>query len=381
MRWFLASAIALVVLASCTPAVESPPVGGPGGPTRASTPRQSETPATSGRSETPSTPAEPTSPPATLMLPSGEPTLIAGGLQNPWSLVFVDERPLFTQRGRATISTVVDGDVVEVARIPEVVAAAEGGLLGLAVSPGAPEHLYVYYTAADDNRVVRHPILLEGDRIGLGPATVILDGIPKARGHNGGRMAFGPDGKLYIGTGDAGERERSQDRDSLGGKILRINPDGSVPADNPFGTAVWSYGHRNVQGLAWDDGGRMWATEFGQNTWDELNVITPGGNYGWPVVEGVGEREGFVDPVVVWRPEEASPSGLLYLEGNLYAASLRGERLWVMLTADPAGTATDTLVGGPGRLRDVVAAPDGTIWVLTSNNSKDVILSYQLIPA
>lgn len=373
-RRLLAWTAAALLPASCDVDATAPP-----------TPRRTPTPTTSTAQPTgsgsPGTAHSPAGSPAALLLPAGPPEVIASDLKNPWSLVFVDGRPMFSQRGRATISTIVDGEVAVVLHVPEVVAAAEGGLLGLAVSHADPGHLYAYYTAATDNRVVRYPVVQIDGLVSLGEPDVILDGIPKARGHNGGRLAFGPDSKLYISTGDAGERSRSQDLDSLGGKILRLNPDGSVPADNPFDSPVWSYGHRNVQGMAWDDRGRMWATEFGQDTWDELNIITPGGNYGWPVAEGMSDDDDFVQPVLVWRPEEASPSGLLFRDGNLYAASLRGQRLWAMLASDPAGTATASLVGDPGRLRDVVAAPDGTIWVLTSNNSDDVILSYRLAPA
>lgn len=315
--------------------------------------------------------------PGRLRLPTGG-SVMADRLDNPWSLVFVGDQPLFTQRDRKTISTIVGGQVSTVLTISAVHAEAEGGLLGLAHTPARPNELFVYYTTGSDNRVVRYQISGSGSSLRLSNPRVLLSGIPKARAHNGGRIAFGPDGKLYVATGDAGQRERSQQLGSLAGKILRINPNGTVPSDNPFGTAVWSYGHRNVQGLAWADDGTMWASELGQDSYDELNKITRGGNYGWPVVEGAGNRSGFINPVVTWRPSEASPSGLLWKDKNLYMAALRGERMWVMLDHDPVGTQTDVLEGSPGRLRDVVAAPDGSIWVLTSNNSNDRIIRYTL---
>ncbi|GAB3817951.1 PQQ-dependent sugar dehydrogenase [Tessaracoccus terricola] len=304
---------------------------------------------------------------------------MADGLHHPWSLVFVDGQPLFTQRNEATISTLVDGRVVTVAEVPQADPYNEGGLLGLAHSPAMPDRLFAYYTASNDNRVVSFQLSRDGNSFALTDQTPILTGIPKATNHNGGRIAFGPDGYLYVATGDAGEPSRAQDLGSLGGKILRVDPDdGSAAPGNPFGTRVWSYGHRNVQGLAWADDGTMWASELGQSDWDELNIITPGANYGWPVVEGLADDPDYVNPEVVWTPDQASPSGLLWLDDNLYLAALRGEQLWVMLDEDPAGTRTATLTNGPGRIRDVVAAPDGSIWVLTTNGGDDRIIRYSL---
>lgn len=304
---------------------------------------------------------------------------MADGLNHPWSLVFVDGQPLFTQRNAATISTLVDGQVVTIAEVPQADPYNEGGLLGLAHSPDMPDRLFAYYTASNENRVVSFQLSRDGDSFTLTDPSPIVTGIPKATNHNGGRIAFGPDGYLYVATGDAGEPSRSQDLGSLGGKILRVDPDdGSAAPGNPFDTRVWSYGHRNVQGLAWADDGTMWASELGQSDWDELNIITPGANYGWPVVEGMADDPDYVDPEVVWTPGQASPSGLLWLDHNLYLAALRGERMWVMLDEDPAGTRTSVLEDGPGRLRDVVAAPDGTIWVLTTNGGNDRIMRYTL---
>jgi glucose/arabinose dehydrogenase len=204
----------------------------------------------------------------------------------------------------------------------------------------------------------------------LGAATPLLTGIPAAGNHNGGGLVIGPDENLWIGTGDASDGRRAQDRSSLGGKILRIRPDGSVPGDNPFrGSPVWSYGHRNVQGLAFDSTGQLWATEFGQSTWDELNKIIKGGNFGWPEIEGRGDQEGFVDPQVVWRTMDASPSGLAIVRDVAYLGALRGERLWqVPLAGGSAGRPVAALEGTLGRLRTVVPDPEGRgLWVTTSN--------------
>ncbi|HEY8527991.1 MAG TPA: PQQ-dependent sugar dehydrogenase [Acidimicrobiales bacterium] len=307
--------------------------------------------------------------------PGAEVRTVAAGLEVPWGVaVLPDGGALVAERDRARVVHVsAAGEVTEVGEVTGVEPAGEGGLLGIAVSPdfAADRYVYLYLTAAEDNRIVR--ARYEDGR--LGEPEVVIDGLPKGVIHNGGRIAFGPDGMLYAGVGDAGQTGLAQDLGSLGGKILRLTPEGDPAPGNPFGTPVWSYGHRNVQGLAWDDAGRMFATEFGQNAWDEINRIEPGRNYGWPVVEGVGGDEAddlYTDPVVTWPTSEASPSGLAFADGSLWAAALRGQRLWE-LPVDADGT-----VGEPralleeeyGRLRTVVVAPEGpdaSLWVATSN--------------
>jgi glucose/arabinose dehydrogenase len=230
--------------------------------------------------------------------------------------------------------------------------------------------LYAYLTAVSDNRVVA--MSLEEGRLGA-PRT-LLTGIPKGAIHNGGRLAFGPDGFLYVTTGETGRSGLAQNGDSLGGKILRITTDGQPAPGNPFpGSPVWSLGHRNVQGIAWDASGRMWASEFGQNTWDELNVIRPGADYGWPTVEGQAGRDGFVDPVRQWATADASPSGIaIGPDGSVLMAALRGESLW-KVPVGPDGTTGEPqrlLEGRFGRLRDVLVGPDGNVWVVTSNTAR-----------
>jgi len=302
-----------------------------------------------------------------------ETTVLVSGLAAPWGLAFLPNGDaLVTERDSGRLLSVDrSGEVEEVQQLPEG-GTGEGGLLGVAVSPNYESDglVYAYYTTAQDNRVVRF-------RLGEEPET-ILTGIPVASFHNGGRIAFGPDGLLYVGTGDAGERGTAQDPNSLGGKILRLTPGGNVPSNNPFpNNPVYSYGHRNVQGLAWDENGQLYASEFGQNTYDEVNRIVPGGNYGWSNVEGTGGEPTYIDPITTFATREASPSGAEILkngaipqwEGNFFTAGLRGQRLW-RLAIDESGAVTERealLQGEAGRLRHVAQAPDGSLWVLTNN--------------
>ena len=299
---------------------------------------------------------------------STDAAVIASELQAPWSIAFYRGLPLVSERDSGRILELpieLDGDPAprEVGTVDGVAARGEGGLLGLAVHD---DWLYAYFTSDDDNRVQRFPLSGEPGSITLGEPETILEGMPAASVHNGGRIAFGPDGMLYVTAGDAGDREAAQDRDSLAGKILRLTPDGDVPADNPYaGSPVYSYGHRNPQGLAWAPDGTLYSSEFGQNTWDELNVIRPGANYGWPVVEGIAGDPRFVDPVQQWVPSEASPSGIAIADGQIWIANLRGQRLRTVPLDDP--TSSSEQLTDAGRLRDVVVAPNGAVWVLTNN--------------
>ena len=319
-------------------------------------------PATATPTEEPA-PAEEAAPPLAPL------EVVAQGLQVPWGLaVLPDGDALVGERDTAEVWRVsLSGDRERVTTIPGVEPDGEGGLLGLVVPPGGDgSELYVYATTAEDNRVLRVD-LASGDEPQV---EVVLDGIPKAGNHNGGRLAFGPDDYLYVTTGDASDLGTSQDPGSLGGKILRITSDGEPAPGNPDpGSPVWSLGHRNVQGLGWDSQGRMWASEFGQNALDELNLIEPGGNYGWPQVEGPGGAPDFIDPVVTWRTDEASPSGLAVgPDDAVYVAALRGQALW-RVEVDDAGRAgePERLLTDYGRLRSVVTDDAGALWVLTSN--------------
>ncbi|HSV66306.1 MAG TPA: PQQ-dependent sugar dehydrogenase [Mycobacteriales bacterium] len=317
--------------------------------------------ASDGQPTTPTTPGG-----ASTAGAPGSPRILTRQLEVPWSIAFLpDGDALVSERDTARILKVTPaGAVTEVQRLSEVVQAGEGGLLGLAVSPGyaTDKLIYAYYTAAQDNRIARFVL---GQ-----PPQPILTGIHKAGNHDGGRIAFGPDGMLYAGVGDAAEPDRAQDPTALNGKVLRMTPAGRPAPGNPFpDSVVYSYGHRNVQGLAWDSAGRLYASEFGQNQFDEINLIQPGHNYGWPVVEGAAHDARYTEPLLTWSTDQASPSGIAILNRTLYVGALRGQRLWsVPLTGDggvgqPVALFTNTY----GRLRAVTAAPDGSLWVGTSN--------------
>ena len=357
-----AASVALVtvaVLAACVGAPERSPLP--------STPPG--TPASPSAAEPP-TPAGP--PPG--VLPSGGVEVVAQGLQAPWSILRLPGGGvLVSERDTANIVEVLgDGSLRVAATVPGVVPGGEGGLMGLALRPtdgDEPAWVYAYFTAASDNRIVWMPLTGAPGSLGLGAPEDVLTGIPKAGNHDGGRIAFGPDGFLYATAGDAGNRDAAQDPGSLSGKILRMTPEGQAAPGNPFGNLTWSYGHRNPQGIAWDANGDLWAAEFGQNTWDELNRIEPGANYGWPVVEGQAGDSRFVDPVQQWSTAEASPSGLAIVGDTLFLAALRGQRLWTIAPATAGGALTSTpwFTGELGRLRDVTAGPDGELWFISNN--------------
>lgn len=301
---------------------------------------------------------------------------VAEGLKSPWGLApLPDGGLLVSSRDEGTIVRIDEktGRKTELGQVSGVSPAGEGGLLGIALSPDyASDHMiYAYFTSASDNRVVR--MLYDTQKPAgeqLGAPDTIFKGIPKGIIHNGGRIAFGPDGMLYAGTGESGNRGLAQDKKSLGGKILRLTPEGEPAPGNPFpGSPVYSYGHRNVQGLAWDSRQRLFASEFGQDTWDELNAIRPGGNYGWPDAEGSSSKPGFQNPIAQWHTDDASPSGIAYVDGVVWMAALKGRRLWrVPLQGTKASAAPQAfLTGEYGRLRTVVAAGGDKVWLVTSN--------------
>ncbi|WP_240916063.1 sorbosone dehydrogenase family protein [Sanguibacter sp. HDW7] len=333
------------------------------------------TPTPTAGATTPEESPEPTAttPPGPVDVTVTDRTEVVDDLAAPWGMALLPGGDLLvTLRDTGTLVRVApDGTTTPVtgpgadALARETVHRGESGLLGVAVAPGTSD-IVVQRTGTDGNAVLRGT--LTGAT--LGELTTLLDGIASAQFHDGGAVAFGPDGMLYVATGDATEPRTAQDPDSLNGKILRLTPEGEPAPGNPVpGSPVWSLGHRNVQGLGWDADGRMFASELGQDTFDELNQILPGRNYGWPEVEGTGGTDdGFEDPLVTWTTDEASPSGLAVTDEGVYVAALRGERLWRVDLAELAeGAATPTVVlDGLGRLRGVLAEPGGTLLVSSS---------------
>nr|WP_206788458.1 PQQ-dependent sugar dehydrogenase [Amycolatopsis sp. MtRt-6] len=312
----------------------------------------------------------------------------------PWGLTTLpDGQVLYSRRDAFEIVRLdpATGTKTVAGRMPNVAGTdGEGGVLGLAVAADftADPWLYVMHTSSTDNRVVR--IRYTGGVLS-GTPQVLLTGIPRNKYHNGGRLRFGPDGKLYVATGDGQNAEWAQDRGNLAGKVLRINRDGTTPSDNPFGTPVWSYGHRNPQGLAFDAQGRLWEQEFGNSVMDETNLIVRGGNYGWPRCEGTTgscAEAGFVAPKRTYPVAEGSCSGIAVVGNALYIACLRGARLYrAEISGDSLTNVQQYLNGTYGRLRTVEPSASGGLWLTTSNygdkdsvanNSNESILKVEL---
>lgn len=313
---------------------------------------------------------------------------LSDGWTTPWGISFLPDgrSALVTERNTGAVwKSALDGSRKRVGTVPHSVWSLQtqdkGGLLGVAVSPTwngtTDKAVFFMETTATDNRVVR----MDFDGTSLSDYTPLLTGIVRDTQHNGGNIAFGPDGYLYVTTGDAFQGQLAQDKESLNGKILRITKNGAAAPGNPFGTRVYSYGHRNPQGLAWDERGRLWETEIGHTTWDELNLITPGANYGWPICEGTCSAEGTTNPKKVWRPGEGGvPAQIAVVDDVIYASTLRGRRLWRLPidgTGKNVGAATSYYDGAYGRLRALVKVPGADeLWLGTSDRGteKDLLL-------
>lgn len=312
---------------------------------------------------------------STTPTPTGAPTpevadTIADDFDVPWGLIFLaNGDALVSERNTAEIIRVTakgkKTTLGEVSGVTPPTGIGEGGLLGIATAPGDEDTLFVYYTTDSDNRVGR--VSLSGGKIGT--PTAVLTGIPTSTHHHGGRLLFDADGMLLVSTGDAEQSSLAQDRDSLAGKILRIRPDGRAAPGNPYDNRTWSYGHRNVEGLAFDADGRLWATEFGEKAADELNLISKGKNYGWPTVEGTSSDDDFVNPKATWEPTSTcSPAGIAITRSTAFIGALQGQCLFaVPLDGTKAGTPKAHFAEEYGRIRNAVVAPDGSLWMTTSN--------------
>ena len=311
---------------------------------------------------------------------------IAENLEIPWSIVWDPDGTIFFTERHGNVRIIQDGIVSEKPILSLDVGGGEGGLLGIAMDPNYPEnhYIYLYYSYNDflstKNKVVRY---VESS-LTLSEDKVLIDNIPGGPFHDGGRIQFGPDGKLYITTGEAGNANLAQDKNSVAGKILRINSDGSIPKDNPFPESpIYSYGHRNPQGLDWNDSGILVATEHGPSGWrgvahDEINVIVPGANYGWPEIIGSETMDGLVTPILNTGDDTWAPSGAEFYDGNkiphwtgkYFVATLRGNHLHIIdldLEKNKVLSHQKLFLGDFGRLRDVATGPDGYLYVLTSN--------------
>ncbi len=299
--------------------------------------------------------------------------IIAENLSIPWEIAFLpDGRILVTERSG---NLVLIGEDVQKFLVPNVEHLGEGGLLGMALHPDFENNRWIYiYKTSRVNEQIQNIVERFEFNDELTNSTIILDGIPASQNHNGGRMAFGPDGQLYITTGDAQNSMLAQDLNSLAGKILRIQDNGNISEGNPWQNEVWSYGHRNPQGLAWDGQGRLWSTEHGRSGilsgYDELNLIVKGGNYGWPLIQGDEQEEDMIAPVMQSGALETwAPAGLAYLDNTLYFAGLRSQSIYSVQIASSG--AVDHLAVSPrnkGRLRAVKIGPDGFIYITTSNH-------------
>ncbi|GAA4915483.1 PQQ-dependent sugar dehydrogenase [Streptomyces coeruleoprunus] len=314
-------------------------------------------------------------------------TTLSEGWNSPWGIAFLPDgrSAMVTERLTYHVYRVDrDGTKKRVGAVPYTEAGPNdhgvGGLLGVTPSPSwngtTDQRVYFMHTTKDETRVVR----MNYDGTSLSGYTTVLGGIRRGGDHNGGRIAFGPDGYLYVTTGDGGRMDLAQDRNSLNGKILRITETGAPAPGNPFGNRVYSYGHRNPYGLAWDRNGRLWSVEIGASAWDELNLIKPGANYGWPTCEGACTTKGMTDPKETWRPAQAVPSQITVVRNVIYMSSLLGQRLWrIPIDGDSerVGEKTAFFTAEYGRLRAIAKVPGrDELWVGTSNNgsAKDRIL-------
>lgn len=311
--------------------------------------------------------------------------IIAENLQIPWEIEFLpDGDILVTERPGNLRRIGKDGQIYKIEGVEPI---GEGGLLGMALHPKFFENnwIYLYLTTKSDDDLKNQAVRYKLDNDKLSDKIIVLDDIPGAALHDGGRIAFGPayasdealagksDYYLYITTGDSGNSDLAQNKKSLAGKILRVKDDGAIPSDNPFGNAVYSYGHRNSQGLTWDDLGRLWATEHGRSGtssgYDELNLIEKGKNYGWSEIQGNDTKMGMEAPIIQSGPDETwAPAGMAFVKGSLFFGGLRGESLYeAKIVSDKKVDLKVHFREDFGRIRAVKIGPDGFLYITTSN--------------
>jgi glucose/arabinose dehydrogenase len=299
--------------------------------------------------------------------------IIAENLDTPWAIAFLpDQSVLVTERQGRVIHITKDDQPKIVATITSAKEIGEGGLMGIALDPKFQTNnlVYLYYTySGDQNKTLNRVVRMTYQNDQLSDEQIILNAIPGASNHNGGRIKFGPDGYLYIGTGDAQEPSQSQDTKSLAGKILRVTTDGKPAPGNPYNNEVHSYGHRNVQGLTWDDKGQLWATEHGpsglQTGYDEVNLIQAGRNYGWPTIQGDTTRQGMETAFSQSGRSTWAPAGIAFYQDTLIFGGLRGASLYTLSTSTKQ--LQQKLQNQFGRIREVIIGPDNYLYITTSN--------------
>ncbi|BAC12543.1 hypothetical conserved protein [Oceanobacillus iheyensis HTE831] len=300
--------------------------------------------------------------------PSNEQQVIASQLQTPWAIELVGETIYLTERPGNIVEVLEDGELTRkpVEFIDDLAGEPESGLLGIAFPDdfSSSNRAYIYYSYHTNNGNFQRITTISEQEDTWVEEEVLLDGIPGGTYHHGGRIKYGPDNLLYITVGDASQPELAQNLDSLAGKVLRMNPDGSIPDNNPFENSyVYSYGHRNPQGLAWNEKGELYATEHGNSALDEINLIEPGNNYGWPIIEGDETMDDMVSPMIHSGEDTWAPSGMEYANGALYFATLRGESV---KRFNPADSEVETILENKGRIRDVKYGNNG-LYIITNN--------------
>ena len=298
-------------------------------------------------------------------------SIYAQNLEVVWALAFLPDGNLLATERKGTVNLIdKEGNVSRIFTLSNVLQTGESGLHGIALHPDFENNqfVYLYYTYKGNgdntqNRVSRFRF----DGKTFTDEKIIVDAIPGAIFHDGGRIKFGTDKNLYITTGDARNPSLAQDVNSLAGKILRVTDVGNPAPGNPFGTRIYSYGHRNPQGIAWDDKGKLWETEHGDSATDEFNLIEPGKNYGWPTIRGDQKAEGLKTPVLHSGNDTWAPAGAAFINGSIFFGGLKGQALFQAKLQGDSATLTTHFKGELGRIRDVLLGPDGFLYITTSN--------------